>query len=354
MIVRRLIPLLGSGLLLFGVGTAVLQPLTCADVAAEALASAAEACADLTNDQACYGHPQVDLETSAADVRFDAPGDRVALSAVSAITPSAYDEATGSWGIAYVRTAETDGVAVELVLLGAVAFTQDEDGTLALELAADSPCVDAPNGFIVRAAGGSDPVTIRVNGETLPVGAAPLLVMMEGGALRIGLLPGSVTLDETSDAATEADASLFDGGWTLNEGTVARIETYASSSAAPLIPTAGTWTHDSYSAHLAGPCDGEFTGTERRPPTEPRTQAFDFSDGMSLEAFLLQLMGSLPPNTTFDNPAPNLYTGLGTVGGNPIHVSLTVVSDREMIYTMVFTQVRCLVQYTDWWVLTDA
>lgn len=353
MIVRRLLRLLGSGLLLFGAGTAVLQPLTCADVAAEALASAADACAEMDDDQICYGHPSVELTTSEAGVTFAAPGDRATFSAASAITLSAYDEVTADWGIAYVRTAESDGVAIELILLGDAALTQDEDGALSLELSTDSPCADAPNGFIVRAAGGSDPVSIRVNGETLPVGATPLLVTMEAGALRIGLLPGSITLDETSDAAAEADASLFDGGWTLNQGTAARIDTYASSSAAPLIPTAGTWTHDSYAAHLAGPCDGEFTGAERRPPPEARTQAFDFNDGMSLEAFLLQLMGRLPPGTTFDNPAPNLYTGLGTVGGNPIHVALTVVSEREMIYTMVFTQVRCLVQYTDWWVLAE-
>lgn len=350
--VRWSVRFLGSSLLLLGVGTAVMQPLMCDEIAADALASAAEACADLDIDQACYGHPLVDVEANAADGRFDAPGDRITFSDVTAIAPSAYDAATGSWGIAHVRTAENNGAAVEFILLGAVVLTQDAGGALSLELAADSPCADAPNGFIVRAAG-SDPVSIRVNGETLPVRAAPLLVIIENGALRIGLLPGSVTLNETSDTGTEASASLFDGGWALNvsESNAARIETYASSSAAPLIPTAGVWTHDSYSAHLAGPCDGEFTGTERRPPTEPGTQAFDFSDGVSLEAFLLQLMGRLPPNATFDNPAPNIYTGLGTVGGNPIFVSLTVVSDREMIYTMVFTQVRCLVQYTDWWVL---
>lgn len=57
--------------------------------------------------------------------------------------------------------------------------------------------------------------------------------------------------------------------------------------------------------------------------------------------------------TTFDNPAPNIYTGLGTVGGNPIHVTLTVVSPREMVYSLVFTQVRCLVQSVDWWVLAE-
>jgi hypothetical protein len=90
----------------------------------------------------------------------------------------------------------------------------------------------------------------------------------------------------------------------------------------------------------------------RRPPGVPQTAEFDFSDGISVEIFVTQMMGSAPP-ADFDNPAPNVYTAHAEVMGNPIDITLTVISETEFIYSIVTLQLECLEQTINWWTLQE-
>jgi hypothetical protein len=339
---------LGFGLLVTGISTMALQPLTCDEVAIEAITAANEACLALEENQVCYGHPEVLAELSDPLVTFEEVGDRVPSDTVITLSTSPYNAETNTWGIAYVRVVNADGTEILIMLFGGATLVNDADG-LRVEIVEDTSCVGTPSGIIVSA---SDVTEITVNGETFPVTQVPTALTVNVGELEALILGGEGS-ELPDDGSLENLPSSVVESFTLVLGSDASaIQTFESTSSATLTPTTGTWYNESSSATLISACAGEFTGSPRRPPAESWTAEFDFSDGISVEAFIMQLMGRVPP-AEFANPAPNIYTAQAEIGGEPAELTLTVVSETEMVYSLVFYQVRCRVQAIDWWMLQD-
>ena len=340
MLIRTIFRVAGMGLLLFGAVTASMQSLICDAAAAAVMTAAQAACPEVAPDQACYGHPQVAAELTDLALSFAHPGDTVPLSSITSISTTAYNEATGDWGIVHLRTIEIDGVSVELIVFGAATVTHDGD-QLAITIDGISPCAGAPNEIIARAIGGDTPVEILINGLPISITPTPVLISIgEDNAVQLLLL-------ETSGAVEPDDESLWTGFEALPASNVRAVQRFASSSSSLIIPRTGMWNVTAYSAFLIEPCEGEFIGADRAVPS-PRLVEFDFGGGMSFEAYLEQLTGRVPPGE-YAHPATNLYTGLSEISSGPIEVTLTVVSETEMIFTMIHTQVYCRVQSIDWW-----
>ena len=170
------------GILLASATTAVLQPLTCAELAAQALATANENCLNLEANQACYGHPQVSATLTDSSLTFESPGDRVPFDKVSSLTTAPYDAETDTWGIAYVRGIDAAGVEFELMLFGSVTLVNDSGG-LQLEIVDENACANAPSGVMASSADESETATIIINGETVTLSETPLAVTFRDGAL---------------------------------------------------------------------------------------------------------------------------------------------------------------------------
>ncbi len=340
-LVRNLIRAAGFTLLLTGAAAASMQSLTCADTA-DAMTLAAEVCTDLDTNTLCYGHPLVYADLIDTALTFETPGDRVPFGDVRSVTTYPYDPDTGEWGIAYLNAVDAAGSEIELLLYGAVTLVHESDG-LQMEFSAETLCADAPGGIIARAPDGAE---IMVNGETITLTETPVIFTMQDGELVT--TPLVLTTGETDEGESDAPDSLFEAYESIPPaGGAYAIETF-NPAAGVIIPTAGTWYLESYSAHLVAACDGEYIGADRRPPDSAEPAEFDFSGGVSVDSFVEQLMGSVPP-AEFDNPAPNIYTGLGEISSGTIELTLYVMSETEMIYSIVHTQVRCRVQLLEWW-----
>jgi hypothetical protein len=268
-------------------------------------------------------------------------------------------------------------------LYGVVTLLPDEDGGFIVETGEPPEgCTPFASGVLIYSAGEA-PASIVMNGVTLEVvtGIAHLATGEEGD-LTVTVLEGSadvtasdetITLgiDETTTVTLD-EAGIADG--TPTESTITEVETLGvpeeifdgfsepvgagrenfltfAPPSGVIIPTAGTWYLESMYASPVPVCPngGFIEGSERQPPPAPQTVEFDFSDGVSLESYVEQLTGSIPP-AIYDNPAPNVYTALGE---NEIEVTLYVMSETEMVFTTEHWQVDCRLQTVNWWMLQE-
>lgn len=344
--------------------------------------AASTACDGLGPNQVCYGNPLVEAELSDPALTFEAPGDTVDISVVESLSLSPETTTSGSGGIVHMRlTDEETGADIYVVLYGVVTLLPDEDGGYLIETGEPPEgCTPFPSGVLVSSAGDA---SIVINGVTLDMGAGIVhLATDEEGELAVTVLEGSadvtsgdetvslaadetttIALDETGLAAgipAESEAAgvdslgvpaeLLDGFGTAIEPGRENFLTF-SPPGNVIIPTAGTWYLESFYVSPVPVCPngGYISGTERRPPATPRTQDFDFSAGVSLESYVEQLTGSIPP-AIYDNPAPNVYTALGD---NEIEVTLFIMSETEMVFTTEHWQVDCREQTVNWWMLQE-
>ncbi|MCU0466523.1 MAG: hypothetical protein MUF38_18395 [Anaerolineae bacterium] len=353
---RAFLRMLIVGMLLMGITTtALMQPLTCPEQVAQALEAAHTACADLAEGEACYGNPLVSAVLTDPDLIFEEPGDRVPLADVESITTAPYvpladvesittapyDDDTGEWSIAYVYLTDDEGVAVRLMLFGDVALTNDPDDGLSLAVAEadDDGCDGAPSGVFASAPDGES--TIIINGEEFEIDGLPLGLTFPDG---------EATLLEGGGEGVDSDwlNGLLDAYSPPASSSALDIQTFESTSSTPITPAVGLWVLESTSATLIEACEGEYTDKVRGAPNSPASTEFDFSGGFSAEEYLLQQVGRVL-EADYDNPAPNIYTAETTIGGAPAYLTLTVVSETEIIYSFVHRQVYCYVQLIEWW-----
>jgi hypothetical protein len=148
------------------VTTTAAQPATCEPVVEDALAVAGESCSELAHNTACYGHTRVQaaFRETDAEVIFGSPADQVEVALVEQMQTSAYDEASGEWGVA-VMNVQADvpdtlpGQGVIFLLLGeaqvldGAAGRVDRDPMQAFYFSGGigpAACRDAPNTLAIR------------------------------------------------------------------------------------------------------------------------------------------------------------------------------------------------------------
>lgn len=229
---------------------------------------------------------------------------------------------------------------MHLMLFGDVVLTNDPEDGLSLAVAEmdDDVCDGAPSGVFASAPDGESSITI--NGEVFEIDCLPLGLTFSDG---------EPTLLEAG--GEDVDADLLDGlldAYSPPASSALDIQTFESTSSTPIIPSVGLWVLESTSATLIEACEGEYTGKMRGAPNSPASTEFDFSDGFSAEEYLLQQVG-IVPEADYDNPAPNIYTAETTIGVAAAYLTLTVVSETEIVYSFVHRQVYCYVQLIEWW-----
>lgn len=386
MVGRRPIFFLAVFLLLMVCSSALAQETGSCDVAIEsAYATAVAACPNLEPNQACYGNPLVEAELSDPALAFAAPGDVVDISAIESLALSPEDPTAGTGGIVYLRLSDEDtGADIYAVLYGNITLLPEEEGGFTVETPEPpEDCTPVASGLLLYSSGDT-PARLVLNGVALELLAGTAYVTSaEDGALTINLLEGSaeitsndeavsleagesttITLDEAGIAdsvPSEAEAlveialgvpeELLDSLAAYSEGGTDNFMTFTPPDTV-IVPTAGTWYVESIYVSPVPVCPngGFIQGIERQPPPTPQTAEFDFSDGVSLESFVEQLTGSVPP-ATFDNPAPNVYTALDSA--NDIEVALYIMSETEMVFTTIHSQVGCREQSVNWWMLQE-
>lgn len=360
------------------------QDDTCGVFLGSPYAAASEACSSLEPNQVCYGNPLVEAELSDPALAFEAPGDVVDISAIESLSLSPETTSSSSGGIVYLRlTDEEAGTDIYVVLYGVVTLLPDEDGGYIIETGEPPEgCTPFASGVLIYSAG-EVPASIVMNSVTLDIVAGIThLATGEEGELVITVLEGSVDVtssDETVSLEVDESTTVLLDEEGIADGTPSEsvaieadildvpeeiLDGFPASSGSGtenfmtfsppdgmIVPTAGTWYLESYYVSPVPVCPGGgfIEGSERQPPPAPRTAEFDFSGGVSLEAYVEQLTGSVPP-ATYDNPTANVYTALGE---NDIEVTLYVISETEMVFTTVHTQVDCRVQTVNWWMLQE-
>ncbi len=122
----------------------------CETVAAQALASAQEACAGLERGDVCFGHVGVTATMSGTDV-LTASGERVAVADIDTLQTTAANVESGEWGIAALQLPvglPDTSTGVTAVLFGAAQMTRPA------QVAADRPTLTILNS-------GGAPVNLR-------------------------------------------------------------------------------------------------------------------------------------------------------------------------------------------------
>jgi hypothetical protein len=177
-----------------GLGARAQSP-ACPEMIRQALQNTGQNCVAVGRDQLCYGADHVEIalraDAGAGDARFQAPGDLVDMTIVDAIRPAALDAASGTWGVAYLRTRANladvaAGQFVTLMLFGDVelqpASTSAPDGVQAYYFRTgiggsdDASCQNAPaNGILVQTPKGTGQVQIVVNEVRLSIGSTVFL-----------------------------------------------------------------------------------------------------------------------------------------------------------------------------------
>ncbi|MBX3064681.1 MAG: hypothetical protein KF726_16990 [Anaerolineae bacterium] len=190
----------------------------CEAIVQQALELALQQCKDLERGQACYANIKANVEpkSDVQDFRFDAPGDRVAISDVNTFKLSAYNEDDSTWGVIMMRAqANLPGVnigqAVTMLVFGDTQITDaNGDGTMQsvyLKTGTSAPgCAEMPrNGVLLQTPKGAQKVEMDVNGVQLKIGST-IFLTADGNeentepTLWLYTLEGSV--DMTSDGVT--------------------------------------------------------------------------------------------------------------------------------------------------------
>ena len=184
----------------------------CPALASLAFEQISEFCEDTRQNQVCYGHGAITLESNPAapDIQFQTPGDLADLDAIARLQLSPMDEDAGEWGVASMRL-QADipdtlpGQLLSFLLFGdvtvltenpdATASTEDEENTLQAYYFqsgfGDTRCEEAPNsGLLIQTPEGIGAVHFMLNSVEFELGSVAFLQAIPGDEMRINLLNG--------------------------------------------------------------------------------------------------------------------------------------------------------------------
>jgi hypothetical protein len=156
---------------------------------------ASEACIELDEGKACYGHRQVSAEFQPdSAVRFNLPGDRAELSTIRRLNTVALSEAAQSWGIAVVR-ALIQQHEVMFVLYGdATLDSSAPDLTSAtLSTRINSATCGPSSALLVQSPQGAQ-VTLNVNNVDITVDSTAHITAIENQMMTIAALEGTTVV----------------------------------------------------------------------------------------------------------------------------------------------------------------
>lgn len=190
----------------------------CPVIVEAALIAAGEACTGIGRNVACYGNVSVTATSVTAVLDdFDTPGDLTALAELTSLHTAPLDEAAGTWGIALLSV-QADlpdtlpGQNVTFILLGDAAITADPAASPDFDAPMQAfrlytnfgqpQCLELPPDGLVVQAPRDTTVNFLVNGVEVSVGSTAFLSLVDGGALEISTLAGSVGVTAQAESVT--------------------------------------------------------------------------------------------------------------------------------------------------------
>ncbi len=194
--------------------TAAAQVETCTTLIETALNTMDQACSDLTRNQVCYGHTQVqsqlrEVENETAPT-FETPADVVEVTVIEQLATSPLNTAQDEWGIAVMNLqadvpATFPGQAVVFLLMGDVEVVDgatgraDRDPMQAFYFSAGvgpADCKEAPSTMAILS---PEDVTVNltINGMDVTLGSMITLVDNQNNTLTITTHEGSLGIPVT-------------------------------------------------------------------------------------------------------------------------------------------------------------
>ncbi|RMG89894.1 MAG: hypothetical protein D6712_00920, partial [Chloroflexi bacterium] len=340
----------------------------CPIIVQEALEATDAACQDTGRNEACYGNISIDAEPreDVADFTFEQQGDKVAVTAIDALTLSPFDAETEAWGVALLRLQANlpdtlPGQNVTFLLFGDVELVNEGDAMEAFLFRSgigDAPCEAAPDsGILVNTPEGVGEVTFTVNQIQVTLGSIAFIQAEAGEDFTIGMLEGHGAIEAEGETVTFETGELvrvpldedlmpagppsepepFDTG-VLGEFGMDAAHTLVGEEVGvpsePITPLSGEWTF----------IPGAFAMGEGCPPAMQQalstmsedTAVIDFSDGVSMEVIVTAADAPLPPNAIFANPDVNVYTMYLEEEGATLLYTLYAQSETLLTGTMEF------------------
>lgn len=188
--------------------TTVAQDSACSSVVETALTIAQESCTELGRNVACYGHNELEAQTTDETPLpgFTAPGDIEAILNLQSISTSPLDESNGLWGIGLLSLQANlpdtlPGQNVTFVIFGESRLEAREDESFDAPLQAfyfsagvgTSSCEEAPDGLLIQAPQETS-VNFLINGIEVEVGSTTYIQAANDGldSLTFNTLAGTV------------------------------------------------------------------------------------------------------------------------------------------------------------------
>ncbi len=157
---------------LFGTLASAYAQEDCAALVAEALAAASDACAELEEDQACYGYAEVQAAfiEGLDDLAFEEGAEPVPLAALQALSGAPADVDGGVWGVAVLQ-ATLDEAPTTFLLMGEVALQSALEPDAEPDIEPVEGAINSTARVNLRAGPttGDEVVTTAEPGETLQI-----------------------------------------------------------------------------------------------------------------------------------------------------------------------------------------
>lgn len=338
----------------------IVVPVMAQDAACETLLNAALsrtllACAELEDGEICYGNPSVTAVANAgASLNFTNMGDRAAIDDVASLSLSAADSGEETWGTVVLRQG-----AVTKVIFGGAIF---DPATGRFTASGEADCGNTPPQIMLFS---SDESSVSINGVGITFKGIMLLTLDADGTLRVRLLGGTAGVTAADETVTLENGTMT--GILLDEDGLAAetpsdaleyvredVNPYFSlytfmgeedyplpvPAAGEILPGSGRWQLMLTSTYQYTACLVETLGAPEnrinQTPSQETIVEFDFSEGISIQIFLEQQIGSTPPDAVYINPIPNLYKAFAYRRIPPIEFWLTVVSETEIVTATIY------------------
>lgn len=302
---------------------------TCNDLVAQALQTVGSACAEIGQNEACYGYNAIDsVFVDEADVDFVVSGDIADLSDLISLETQSADPDEGIWGIAFISIQadlpDESEDSLTFVLLGGTSLSEDEgfddNSTQAFTIQSgeSETCAEAPDGLLIRSPEGQR-ARVVVNGVELTMSSTLFITAHEDGEMTLQGIDGEieVTVDGETETLTAGmmtniplDGLRADGPPTRPELVDAELE-FPPNIVTSLLPSI-----DSASA------DGNNTSTFPNIYSD-ETIAFSYPDGWAVQVVpateFLSTYIALSNNPSYMEAAINDPSSVGNTAPDTVY-----------------------------------
>jgi hypothetical protein len=365
--------------LLLSISITVAQDV-CPTIVADALTATGSACSGIGRNQACYGNVQISAELADSALPFEKQGDIVELTNLQRLTLAPYDKATSAWGVALMNVQANipdtmPGQGVTFLLFGDVDITNAGDSMEAFYFSSGvgtAGCNEAQSGIIINTPEGVGTVSLIANDVTIELGSTAVLTAIPDDVMTIALTEGNATVtaegvsqefegdfqvtipinedleavgapsepepipEETTETLPDIFEFVADEEQNTDGGDNNDIsDTGLVTDGGIIVPLTGNW---SYTLETVSTTDGCPPGMGDAMSSSPIPTTFvEFGDTFDLQTMMESTTPEgMPPNTTYGNPASNVYTMGFTQEGVTVTWVMTLQSQSLMTGEFAF------------------